>query len=79
MFAWPPQRSDPFCPAGKCARRPVDSLAGQTHPVMQILLINLMVDMDEKRARGSMRKLLDDAVTPLEVKDKALKGLGQLL
>ncbi len=57
----------------------VDSLAGQTHPVMQILLINLMVDMDEKRARGSMRKLLDDAVTPLEVKDKALKGLGQLL
>ncbi len=57
----------------------VDSLPGQTHPVMQILLINLMVDMDEKRARGPLQLLLDNAATPLEVKDKALKGLGQLL
>lgn len=57
----------------------VDSLPRQTNPVMQIMLINLMVEMDEKRARGSIQELLESAATPLEVKNEALQGLGQLL
>ncbi len=57
----------------------LDSLSRQTNPLMQIMLINLMVEMDEKRARGPIQELLDNAVTPLEVKGKALQGLGQLL
>ncbi len=57
----------------------VDSLPRQIHPVMQIMLIDLMVGIDEKRAREPMQQLLNSAITPLEVKDKALRGLGQLL
>lgn len=49
----------------------VRSLEQQTEPLIQIALINLLVEAQEKAAISSIKKLLDDEETTDEVKDQA--------
>jgi hypothetical protein len=53
----------------------ITSLPGQTEPLIQVVLINLLAEKREKRAIGPIRDILNHAKTMKEVKDAAQKGL----
>jgi Putative zinc-finger/HEAT repeats len=56
----------------------VDSLAGQSSPLVQMSLINLLVEIRERRAVEALQRLiLDEKLNP-KVKERAEKGLVQL-
>jgi hypothetical protein len=57
----------------------IESLEIQTDPIIQISLINLMVDLEEKRAIAPLKKLLNNKNTTQVVKEEVRKGLGTLI
>ncbi|SDL25895.1 HEAT repeat-containing protein [Catalinimonas alkaloidigena] len=56
----------------------IHSLPQQTEPIVQIAVINVLVDLEEKRARPSLELLLDDQQTMDVVKRVARQGLTML-
>jgi hypothetical protein len=57
----------------------MESLSHQSDPIVQISLINLMVDLAEKRAVVPLRQLLQDPNTSEVVREEVKKSLGALL
>ncbi len=56
----------------------VASFAKQTEPMIQITLIGLLIDWQEKRALGPMQQLMEDEAAPKIVRAKAAEGVGAL-
>jgi hypothetical protein len=56
----------------------VDSLAKQTSPLVQMSLINLLVEIRERRAVDALRRLVQDEKLNPKVKERAEMGLVQL-
>jgi HEAT repeat protein len=57
----------------------INSLNKQTDPIVQLALIDIFVDLEEKRAVGQMEKLLKQSETLDVVKEEAQKGLQVLM
>lgn len=57
----------------------VKSLESQTDPLIQISLITIMIEAQEKSARVPMKKLIEDEQTLQEVKDQAAIALKILV
>ena len=57
----------------------VKSLESQTNPLLQISLIAVLVEAQEKSARGPMRKLIEEDETMPEVKEQAELALKVLI
>ena len=53
----------------------VSSLTHQTEPIVQIVLINLLTEMKESRARQPLQEIISNDKTSKEVKNIAEKGL----
>jgi len=56
----------------------VASLSKQTEPIMQIVLINMLTESKEQKARAPIEKILLDKNVLPPVKEIAQKGLKQL-
>lgn len=56
----------------------ITSLIRQHEPLMQIALINILTERKEKKAKESIREILQDKKTLQPVKDIAQKGLNSL-
>ena len=56
----------------------IGSLAGQTSPLVQMSLINLLVEIRERRAAEALRRLIQDEKLNPKVKKRAELGLVQL-
>ncbi len=57
----------------------IDSLPGQTSPTVQVALIDLMVELREKRAAEALKRLIqNDKLTP-EVKKRAKQVIDQMI
>jgi hypothetical protein len=56
----------------------IASLARQDSPLVQVALIDLLVDLREKRAVESLRLLLGNKAIEPAVRQKAEKGISQL-
>jgi len=56
----------------------IDSLAGQRSPLVQISLINLLVEIRERRAAEALERLIRDENLNPKVKKRAELGLVQL-
>ena len=56
----------------------IDALPEQTDPMVQIRLIQLMVQMEEKTVVDDLQKIVDDAGTMKAVKDEAYSGILKL-
>jgi hypothetical protein len=56
----------------------IDSLAGQSSPLVQMSLINLLVEIRERRAVEALQRLIQDERLNPKVKARAEKGLVQL-
>jgi hypothetical protein len=56
----------------------VGSLSKQTEPVIQIVLINMLADKKEAKAKKPIEDILSDQKTMKEVKDIAAKKLKSL-
>ncbi len=57
----------------------VNSLGKQTDPIVQLALIDIFVDLEEKRAVKQMQKLLEQGETLDVVKEEVQKGLKVLM
>lgn len=57
----------------------ITSLSKQSDPGVQITLINLLVEMEEKRALAPIRNIIKDKNTMKLVKEHAEKSIGVLL
>ena len=57
----------------------IQALLNQDNPTIQIKLISILVNMEEKRAVDPIQKMIDDENTSTFVKDEAQYGLYQLL
>ena len=57
----------------------IEALGTQTDPLIQITLINMMVELEEKRSIGYLRKIADDTQILETVRYNAQKGLTVLL
>jgi HEAT repeat protein len=58
--------------------RLIDSLAGQTSPLVQMSLINLLVEIRERRAAVALERLIQNERLNPKVKKRAELGLVQL-
>ena len=56
----------------------IESLARQESPLVQIEIINLLVEIREKRSIQALRQLIEDNHLNTEVKERAEWGIGQL-
>jgi hypothetical protein len=56
----------------------IDSLSGQTSPLVQLSLINLLVEIRERRAAEALKRLVQDEKLNPRVKKRAELGLVQL-
>jgi len=56
----------------------VRSLSGQESPIVQVALIDLLVDLREKRAVDSLRALIDKSTLDPAVRKQAENGIRQL-
>ena len=56
----------------------VASLPRQTEPIMQIVLINILTERKESKAKGPIQDILSDKKAIKPVKDMAQKGLRML-
>jgi hypothetical protein len=56
----------------------IDSLSGQTSPLVQLSLINLLVEIRERRAAEALKRLVQDEKLNPKVKKRAELGLVQL-
>lgn len=68
-----------FTEIPRVKRALIDALEEQKEPIVQIELINLMVEMQEKKAIENLRKLVNDEETIQTVKDEAHMGLFKLM
>jgi hypothetical protein len=59
-------------------RKLIESLSKQTDPMVQIKLIQLMVDIQEKGVVDDLRKIVNDASVMKAVKDEAYTGILKL-
>ena len=57
----------------------IQALLNQDNPTIQIKLISILVNMEEKRAVDPIQKMIDDENISTFVKDEAQYGLYQLL
>jgi len=57
----------------------IQSLKIQTDPNVQIVLIDILVDIQEKRAVDEMQRLIQDKNTMKVVRLKAEQGIGTLI
>ncbi len=57
----------------------VESLSIQTDPIIQISLINLLIELQEKRAVEKMKKLLENTETNESVKRLAQSGIVTII
>jgi hypothetical protein len=57
----------------------VRSLEFQTEPIVQISLINMMVELEEKSAVNKLKSLIDNEATLPEVKKQAQLGIEVLI
>ncbi len=57
----------------------VASLSGQTEPIIQVVLMNILVEKKETSAIKPIQKIMSDEKSMKEVKDVAQKGLKILL
>jgi HEAT repeat protein len=57
----------------------IQALLNQDNPTIQIKLISILVNMEEKRAVDPIQKMIDDENVSTFVKDEAQYGLYQLL
>ena len=53
----------------------VESLKHQTDPLLQITLINILVNIQDNRAKQPIQNILDNNDTPDVVKQQAAKSL----
>jgi hypothetical protein len=66
-------------PAVKSVRQGlVDAMAKQTDPIIQLALIDIFVELEEKRAVDQLKKLLENTETLDVVKEEAKRGLSIL-
>lgn len=56
----------------------INALSEQTDPMVQIRLIQLMVEMEEKAVVDELQKIVDDAGAMKAVKDEAYSGILKL-
>jgi hypothetical protein len=56
----------------------IESLARQESPLVQIAIIDLLVEIREKRSILTLRKLIEDNHLNVEVRERAEWGIGQL-
>ena len=56
----------------------ISALATQKEPVIQLALINILVNLKERRAVDNMQKIIEDTETIESVKDEAQLGLYKL-
>jgi HEAT repeat protein len=68
-----------FTSQGSVREALVKSLSLQNDPILQVTLINILVDMDEKSALDPIRKILNSEETLEEVKSVAAKGARLLI
>lgn len=59
-------------------KRLIDALSKQNDPMVQITLIQLMVQMNEKNAVRDLQRMVEDAETMKAVKDEAYSGILKL-
>jgi hypothetical protein len=57
----------------------IQSLSRQTSPLVQIALIDLIVELREKRATEALKELIEKEKINNEVKQRAEWGIQQLL
>jgi len=57
----------------------VESLSRQTEPIIQVVLMNILVELNEGNAVKPMKQILLDEKTLQEVKDIAQKGINTLM
>jgi len=57
----------------------VASLSGQTEPILQVVLINILVEHKESNAIRPIQQIMKNDNTLKEVKDVALKGIQILM
>jgi len=57
----------------------VASLSGQSEPILQVVLINILVEHKESNAIRPMQQIIKDNTTLKEVKEEAQKGIKLLL
>ncbi len=57
----------------------IKSLTNETNPNIQIAVIQFLVEVQDKRARAPMQKLLEHSETPKFVKDQVNEGLVILM
>jgi len=57
----------------------IQSLSRQTSPLVQVSLINLLIEIRERRAAEALKQLIQDEKLTPEVKQKAELGLQQLI
>ena len=57
----------------------IRSLSGQTSPLVQIALIDLLVEIRERRAAEALKRLIGDEKLNPDVKKRAEIGLAQLI
>lgn len=56
----------------------IEALSKQTDPMVQISLIQLMVQLNEKKAVRDLQRMVEDAETIKAVKDEAYSGIMKL-
>ncbi len=56
----------------------VESLSQQSSPLVQVALIDLMVDIRERRAIDALKQLIQDEELPPEVKQRAEQSIQQI-
>jgi len=56
----------------------IESLSRQESPLVQIAIIDLLVEIREKRSIQALRKLIEDNHLNADVRDRAKWGIGQL-
>jgi hypothetical protein len=56
----------------------IQSLSSQTSPLIQVSLIDLMVNMRERRSIESLKQLIQDEKLNPDVKNHAERGIQQL-
>lgn len=57
----------------------INGLTRQSDPVLQIKLIDMLVELDEKRALPKLQEVMQEETHMMVVKQKAAQGMGKLL
>lgn len=69
----------PYLHVGQVREELIRSIAEQNSPLVQIALADLMVAIQEKKSVEELRKLLESAETPKEVKERIQESIQTLI